>query len=152
RVAHGLSDGLPERADREAKTAARRRIVDAWFRSFDREEDLHRAIERAGLAWGRVRDARTLLDSPTIATRGIVAEIDDRNGGRRPVVQMPYRFSCGESGVRGSAAYLGEHNEGVLEDWLGMPKREIARLVTSGALRTGGDRPTPDTAGKDRGR
>ncbi len=140
RVAHGLSDELPERADREAKTAARRRIVDRWIRSFDREEDLHRAIERAGLAWGRVRDARTLLDSPTISTRGIVAEIDDRNGGRRPVVQMPYRFSAGESGVRGTAAYLGEHNEAVLEDWLRMSKQEINRLVASGALRTGAGR------------
>jgi len=64
----------------------------------------------------------------------MVAAVDDRGGGRRGVVQTPYRFSAAAAGVRGPAPYLGEQNPDVLSQWLGLSAAEVAGLVADGAL------------------
>ena len=50
------------------------------------------ALERAGLAFGEVKDTATALQSKSVAARGSVAQIDDRVGGVRPVIQSPNRY------------------------------------------------------------
>jgi crotonobetainyl-CoA:carnitine CoA-transferase CaiB-like acyl-CoA transferase len=65
-----------------------------------------------------------------------VVNVDDRGGGTRRVVQSPYRFSAAQSGVRGGAAYRGEHNREVLSQWLGAKADEIAKLEEIGVLLT----------------
>jgi crotonobetainyl-CoA:carnitine CoA-transferase CaiB-like acyl-CoA transferase len=78
------------------------------------------------LAWGDVRtraEARTL---PTVVHRGSITEVDDRAGGTRPVPQTPYRMSGAQTGVRGGAPFLGEHNQIVLEEWLALDAAGIA--------------------------
>src|SRR5439155_1542962 len=81
------------------------------------------------LAWAELPTTEDAVASVTASVRGTVAEVDDRGGGRRAVVQSPYRFSHADSGVRGPAPHRGEHNTGVLADWLGMRTDEIQRLV-----------------------
>ena len=61
-------------------------------------------------------------------------QIDDRDGGTRPITQSPYRFSAAESGVRGPAAHRGEHNAEVLTQWLGKQNDEIKQLHNNGVL------------------
>ncbi|MGH7802998.1 MAG: CoA transferase, partial [Candidatus Binatia bacterium] len=89
---------------------------------------LKRALESANLAWGDVRTSATLLDSPTVAARGVAASVDDDEGNTRLVVQSPYRFSDAESGVAGPAPRLGQHNAAVLADWLGLDEAAIGSL------------------------
>jgi crotonobetainyl-CoA:carnitine CoA-transferase CaiB-like acyl-CoA transferase len=60
--------------------------------------------------------------------------VDDRGGGKRRVIQSPYRFSNAESGARAGAPRRGEHNEAVLRDWLGLAEGEIAALSSRGVL------------------
>jgi CoA:oxalate CoA-transferase len=125
---HAVSDGLPADAPLEEKIERRRRAVAAWMLTFHNRADLKAALEKAGLAWA---DVRTHDDA---FRRARVAEVDDRGGGVRRVIDSPYRFSGAASGIRNPAAYRGEHNAQVLGEWLGMSADDVEGLVATGAL------------------
>ena len=59
--------------------------------------------------------------------RGTITEVDDRDGGTRPIPQSPYHFEDLKSHVQGGAPHLGEHNEEVLSEWLGVSAGELAQ-------------------------
>jgi len=128
RQAYGLAAAEPPGADPAEKARARREAIRNWMHSFASRDELKCALEKADLAWGEVRTSATLLDSPTVSARGVVAVVDEGND-KRLVVQSPYRFSAAESGVRGRAPRLGEDNEAVLREWIGLQAADVARLA-----------------------
>jgi CoA:oxalate CoA-transferase len=129
----GLYDPDPD-ASPEARLAARGELVDTWIRSFTERATLIAALEDAGVAWAEVRTPATVIESPTVQAREVIAEVDDRAGGTRPVVRMPYRFSSGQCAPRGGAAHVGEQTAEVLGEWLGLTNSELAHLERVGAL------------------
>jgi formyl-CoA transferase len=130
----GLRSEEPAGADQPTKARCRREAVVRWMRSFSDRGALKQALEKADLAWGEVRTSANLLDSPTVAARGVAASVEDGEGGTRLVVQSPYRFSDAASGVRARAPRMGEHNAEVLRQWLGLSDEEIRRLTAAGAI------------------
>lgn len=131
----GLADPSPPGADTGTKVALRRAAVESFLVSFERREELIAALDAANLAWGDVHPHREAYRRQrTIVQRGVFASIDDRDGGQRTVTQSPYRFSAARAEVRGPAAFLGEHNDAVLAEWLGLSPREIDGLRRSGIL------------------
>ncbi len=130
---YGLRDPDPT-APTQARIAARADLVAGWVASFTDRAELIAALEAAGVAWAEIRTPATVTDSPSVQARQVVAEVDDRAGGTRPVIRMPYRFSAGACEPRGGAAFVGEHNADVPADWLGLDRARIAELVESGAL------------------
>ncbi len=130
----GVADPTPPEASLTEKIRLRREAAQAFFDSLDSREQVGEAMAAMNLAWGEVRDSADVRDSPTVQHRGSIADIDDRAGGTRPIVQSPYRFSNAESGVRGVAPHQGEHNVDALADWLGSSAEEIARWVDAGVL------------------
>jgi len=131
---HGVADPTPAGAGLEDKIRCRRRAVAGWIASFTDRAGLVAALDAAGIAWGDVPDSDAVFAGPLVAARAMAAEIDDRGGGRRRVVQSPYRFSAAASGVRGGAPRRGEHNADVLRDWLEAADDEIAALEAAGVL------------------
>ena len=131
---HGVVAATPTSADLEAKIRARRNAVASFYQSFATREELIEALDVVNLAWGDVRSSQEAFVSPTAKARGSLAEIDDRCDGTRRVVQSPYHFSDAESGVRGRAAYRGEHNRAVLMRWLDAKPGEIDELSRDGIL------------------
>ena len=130
----GLADPTPEGAELDEKIRLRRQAWGAYLQSFDDRATMLGRLDHANLAWGDVKDGPDIYTSPTLAHRGSVVSIDDRDGGTRSVVQSPYRFSNAESGVSGPAPHRGEHNDEVLREWLRLTQREIADLTSTGAL------------------
>jgi CoA:oxalate CoA-transferase len=131
---HGLVDPTPEGASLPQKIAARRGAVAAFFRSFAERAKLTDALDALNFAWGDVRTTAAALASPSAAARGIVAELDDRGGGTRRVVQAPYRFSNARAGIETGAPYRGEHNREVLAQWCGIADPEVDRLLAENVL------------------
>ncbi|MEM9710669.1 MAG: CoA transferase [Actinomycetota bacterium] len=131
---HGVEDPTPAGADLTTKIACRRDAIAAWVAGFPDPAAVGEALVAANLAWAPVRQPEDVRESPTVAHRGTAAEIDDRDGGVRRVVQSPYRFSDAESGVRGGAPHRGEHDAEVLTEWLRMDAAEIGRLRDGGVL------------------
>jgi CoA:oxalate CoA-transferase len=119
-------------------------LIRAWIESFTDRAELITELERVGLAWAEVRTPDTLMASPTAIAREVVAQVDDRDGGTRPVIRMPYRFSAASCEPRAGAAHVGEHNTDVLAGWLGLDDAAIAELEQAGALRPQSMEPTHD--------
>lgn len=130
---HGLTDPDPS-ATGAAKFAARARVVADWVAGFTERSALIEALEAAGVAWAEIRTPATLMDSPTAIARQVVAQVDNRDGGTRPVIRMPYRFSAGTCEPRAGAAFVGEHNADVLGRWLRLGAEAVAELERDGAL------------------
>ena len=122
---HGVVDPTPPGSDLETKIRMRREAVSEFYQSFGSREELIVALDAVNLAWGDIRSNSEAFKSPTARARGSLAQIDDRSGGSRRVVESPYRFSDAESHVRGVAAYRGEHNRDVLARWLDASSDEI---------------------------
>jgi CoA:oxalate CoA-transferase len=118
----------------ETKIKLRRERVAEFMTGLTTWEAIEAAMAQMNIAWGRVRNAATLPEQPTIAARGAIVEVDDRAGGTRPVTQSPYRFSNAKSGVRGPAPHRGEHNRAVLGDWLDKSAEDIDSLLERGVL------------------
>ena len=133
---HGVEDGLTGDESLDVKIPARRDAVAAWIRSFSSRTELKAAIEACGVAWGDVRGWDDVVDAPTVTARGMITEIDDRGGGRRGIVQSPYRFSDATAGVRGPVAFRGEHNTEVLREWLDLDDVAVAGFTEAGVLAT----------------
>jgi crotonobetainyl-CoA:carnitine CoA-transferase CaiB-like acyl-CoA transferase len=130
----GVVDPTPPGAELAEKIRCRRDAAASFFRSFPDRSALIAALDRANLAWGDVRTTEAAFDSPTARARGTAVPVDDRGGSQRRVVQSPYRFSDALSGVRGAAAYRGEHNREVLREWLGASGDEITKLEEARVL------------------
>lgn len=130
----GVVDPTPEGATLEEKIRCRRQATADFLTSFPDRAALIRVLDSLNLAWGDVRSNTAAFTSPTARERGTVAQVDDREGGTRPVVESPYRFSDARSGVRSGPSYRGEHNREVLQDWLSASTEEIDELERGGVL------------------
>jgi crotonobetainyl-CoA:carnitine CoA-transferase CaiB-like acyl-CoA transferase len=135
----------PDTADVDlpTKIALRREAVGRFMSALSTWAEVETAFARMNIAWGEVRRGAALRDQPTLRHRGAIVDIDDRGGGVRPIAQSPYRFAQAKSGVRGPAPHRGEHNAGVLDEWLGMSSAEVAGLEAAGVLSR-----DPETLGK----
>lgn len=135
---YGVEDPAGPDADLEEKIRLRRAWVDEWMRSLSSWDQVEAAMAKMNLAWGQVRNAATMAEHPTVSARGAIVQIDDREGGTRPIPQSPYRFSAAKSGVRGPAPHRGEHNAEVLGDWLGCSAAEVGELEQHKVLQRDG--------------
>ena len=124
----GLEDPSNPMMELKEKISLRRKAVGDFLNTLDTLEDFSAAMKSINVAWGEVRSPENLRDQKTIIRRGSITDIDDRNGGTRPITQSPYRFSNAKSGVRGPAAHRGEHFNEVLKGWLSMNDKDIAQL------------------------
>ena len=139
----GLTDGLQADASRSAKDQARARAVQEWMLSFDSRDQLHAALDEARLVWADIRQPADALGGELARARDMVVEIAMADGGRRRVVNSPYRFSNARSGPRPKVSRRGGDNEQVLRDWIGMSAEEISELYNAGVL---GREGVPDEA------
>ena len=132
---HGLTD--PARPDDDVATKRRLRTqaIEAWMRAQGSAEAIFAGVEEAGLGGARVETLRDALTGPLARERGLLVELDDRRGGRRPVVRAPYWFSGETCPIRRPAPRRGEHNAEVLREWLGLDEARIRGLAEDGVLR-----------------
>ncbi len=142
-----LVDPADPDSTRAEKAKLRSSRIQEYLVSFERRSDLVEALDRANLAWGEVRSTRAAFDSPTARVREVAPELDDRGGGTRRVVRAPYRFSAASTGTRRAAAYRGEHNVELLQEWLGASEHQIQQWTRNGILLREASCETADPAG-----
>jgi CoA:oxalate CoA-transferase len=133
--AHGLRSDEPANADLVAKIVHRRAAIARWLASFATRAQVIAALEKVGVAWGDVRGDAQVLEAPAVLERDVIAEVDDGAGGKRRVIDTPYRFSASRAGVRGGASVSGAHNRTALADWLELGDAALDELERSGVLR-----------------
>ena len=126
----GLVDTTPPDAGIGDKIASRRSIIAEHLCGLPDRAAVIATLETANLAWADVRDCGEVLESPTLVHRNTVVDVDDRAGGTRKVIRNPYRMSGTDLSDIGVAAFRGEHNAEVLDEWLGTTPDGITALST----------------------
>jgi benzylsuccinate CoA-transferase BbsF subunit len=108
------------------------RLLGEWTQSRSPAE-VTEALQREGVAATPVEDGSSLPQDPHLLERGMLREVDHPALGKRVVLGAPWKMSKAPWEVRRSPL-LGEHNQYVLGELLGMSEEEIDRLVDEGVL------------------
>jgi len=101
-------------------------IVDRWTRT-QQPAAAAEVLQRAGVAAARVRTGADLSEDPHVVARQVFQPVEHPRLGEVVVVRPPWRLEG--ANVSASAPLLGQHNEYVLGEIMGLPPEEIGRLV-----------------------
>jgi benzylsuccinate CoA-transferase BbsF subunit len=126
----------PDLAHEDFATAASRRIhqerLDAIVERWTSERSPAEAVEvlqRADVAAAVVHSGPSLSRDPHVLARGVFETVDHPILGETRVVRPPWKMDGAK--VPGPAPLLGQHNEYVLKEILGLEAPEIEALVES---------------------
>jgi CoA:oxalate CoA-transferase len=109
-------------------------IIEQWLQSFlTRDEPLRILAEHRVLS-APVLDLGEAINHPQMKARGVMREVEHPGVGPIALPRAPFRVSEASVEIRGRTAYLGEHNETVLERYLGYSKDKVAELTRAGVL------------------
>jgi benzylsuccinate CoA-transferase BbsF subunit len=109
-------------------------IVARWTRRREPREAVA-TLQAAGVPSAPLLSGPGLANDPHALERGIFETVEHPVIGERVVVGAPWRFE-GDGGVRvrRPGPRIGQHNDYVLGEILGMPAAEIERLASEGVL------------------
>ena len=111
------------------------RIIGEWTGSRSREEAVA-ALRGAGLMAGPVMDDADAVADPHLNAREYFVEVDHVDAGRHRYPGFPYRFTNNPLEVRRPPVRLGEHNEYVYKELLGISDEEYRELEAEGHIGT----------------
>lgn len=134
--------GKPEWAQdpRFATAPARKgneREVDAALAEWTRRHGKHEVmstLQALGIASGAVLKPRELLDDVHLEARNMHTKMPRAFCGEHRYPEFPLRFSDAVCGQRAPAPTLGQHNEEVLTELLGVTPEELASLREAGVI------------------
>jgi crotonobetainyl-CoA:carnitine CoA-transferase CaiB-like acyl-CoA transferase len=91
-------------------------------------------LAAAGVPCAPINDIAQVFEDPQVQHRGLRVEMPEPAAGKAAFVASPLRFSESPVEYRLPPPLLGEHNQEVFEDLLGMSPEEIARLRAAGVI------------------
>jgi crotonobetainyl-CoA:carnitine CoA-transferase CaiB-like acyl-CoA transferase len=102
--------------------------ISAWTRTRTREE-VTRLLQAAGVAAFPSYTAADVANDPHLRSRGIIQTMTGPKGESRDVVGPPWRFSRTPANIARWTPQLGEHDDYVFGELLGLTRDEIEGLV-----------------------
>ncbi len=125
----------PDYIDRVARVAhidAVDEMVSAWTKDKSKEQ-LAQSLTAAGVPSAPVREIGEVVNDPHLRQRGMLTEIDHPEMGKLVVPHSPIRVGDWYAELQPSPT-LGQHNEQVYGDWLGLDSDALARLHKDGVI------------------
>ena len=107
-------------------------MVAAWTRKHDKTEAM-RIVGAAGIPAGAVLDTAELISDRSFADRGIMQTVQHPTIGPYTMPAWPVRFSGHPLEVK-PAPLLGQHNNEVLDTWLGLGADQAGVLRRDGII------------------
>jgi crotonobetainyl-CoA:carnitine CoA-transferase CaiB-like acyl-CoA transferase len=92
------------------------------------------ALQQAGVPAGAVQRSSDLLNDPQLAHRGFHRYMDHPEMGNVPYSGHEFRIRGYDNGPLFPAPCLGQHNEQVMRDILGMTEEEMTDVLAAGAV------------------
>lgn len=109
-------------------------LVSAWTKTKTVDEIVEVLLANS-VPSAPINDISRIVNDPHIAgAREMFIEISTPAGKNMKAVACPIKFSDTKATIRERAPKLGEHNDGVLRDLMGMDEAAIAQLRKTGAL------------------
>jgi crotonobetainyl-CoA:carnitine CoA-transferase CaiB-like acyl-CoA transferase len=93
-----------------------------------RTEEWITALNAAGVPCGPVQTVDQVFNSPQVAQRKMLVEVEHPTAGTVRMAGIPVKFSTTPASIRLPPPLLGQHTEEVLATWLKMANGEIADL------------------------
>jgi len=103
-------------------------LIGEWTASRSQEE-ITQALQRVGVAAMPILDGQSLVRDAHLRERGVLQPLQCPLIGERLTLSPPWRFSRTPAQIRRPGPLLGEHNQYVLGELLGMSGDEIERLI-----------------------
>lgn len=136
--AWAMAPALETRDGRRAAHDAIDARLRAWTRSRDRAQ-LVAELRALGIPASEVASPCRLLETnPQLQARGYFETPEHPVVGAMPLPSLPFRQTSVDRWLRTPAPTLGQHNEAVLCDVLGLPHEELRDLEAEGVI---GQRP-----------
>jgi benzylsuccinate CoA-transferase BbsF subunit len=108
-------------------------LVEEWTRNYSPQEVMTR-LQEAGVAAGVVSSGEDVVTDPQLKHRGFHVILDHPEMGSHIYNLPPYKMSKTPPEITSRDPLIGEHNEYILKEVLGMSDDEIADLLIAGAL------------------
>jgi len=109
-------------------------LMQSWLASVTCE-DADRMLTENHVPCGIVCTIDQAARQPQVRDRGLTVKVEDPILGPHDQINSAFKYENAESGVRGPAPMLGEHNADVLCNELGYDEAKIAELAASKVLR-----------------
>jgi benzylsuccinate CoA-transferase BbsF subunit len=109
------------------------RLVDAWTGGLDKHDAVRR-LQAAGVPAAVVASGRDLCEDEHLRARGFLVEVDHPLMGRKTYAGVPGRLSDTPPAIWRHAPLLGQDNDYVFGQLLGMPECERQELAARGVI------------------
>ncbi len=109
------------------------RLLGAWTSQYPAQE-LMRTLQAAGVPAGAVQSQADLWDDPQLKHRNFFQWLDHAECGPMPYDGLQFLLSRTPGRLRMPHALVGEHNEQVLKEFVGLSDNEVAELIAEGVL------------------
>ncbi len=104
------------------------RLIEEWTINYSHYEVME-LLQASGVAAVPSFSAEELFCDPHLREREAVTEVEHPVIGKQVVFNPPWKLSETPARIERASPLLGEHNEYVFGELLGMPKQEIAQLI-----------------------
>jgi crotonobetainyl-CoA:carnitine CoA-transferase CaiB-like acyl-CoA transferase len=111
------------------------KIIEEWTSQFDHRDVMNR-LQEAGIAAGAVLDDRDAYNDPHLKAREFFQELTHPDVGTHPYPGLMWKASKTPNKIRTPPVCLGEHNEYVYKDLLGVSDEEYEKLKQEGHVGT----------------
>ena len=108
-------------------------LVERWTLQFTPEE-VSKMMQQAGIAAGIVSNGEDLSKNPQLKSRNFYTTLNHSEIGESSYSNPPFKLSRSSVEVQKAAPCLGEHNEYVCREILGLTDDQFIKLLQSGAL------------------
>lgn len=109
--------------------------INAWTAQHE-DRWVMEILQENGVPAGTINDVSDMLTDPQLAARGFFEEFDRPYTGRNKYAGIVYKMGNTPNSVRFPPATLGQHNNHVYRDLLGLPDNEYVRLEREGHIGT----------------
>jgi len=134
--------GRPDIAEQPWFASARERvrhgdqldtIVGGWIRARDFDEVMT-AFQEAGAAIAPILDVEQLVNDPQVEALDAVTTVEDEDLGPLRMQNVMFRLADTPGGIRFAGRRLGQDNEEVYRERLGLDDRRLAQLREDGVI------------------
>jgi crotonobetainyl-CoA:carnitine CoA-transferase CaiB-like acyl-CoA transferase len=113
--------------DRKRNEQALDLIIAEWAKHLSAEKAAAR-LQREGVPASAVFNARDLIEDPHLRARNAIVDVMHPKAGSHPIVAVPWRFSLLPAIEYRRAPLLGESNEFVFQNLLGLTAAQVEEL------------------------
>jgi len=120
--------------DRVQRSVEVRKYIEDWLQTFEDDETPLKILAEARVPAAPILDIPGAAAHPQLKARGLFQDVPHPLLGPTPIAKSPFHFSNANVEIPFRAAFLGEHNEEVLQERLAYSEEQVAALYADGAL------------------